>query len=152
NDIALLRRGQDRAFSRLGSAPSLTEQRHIEDIANSHKQLFADLELSVPTPASSDRLSDYWLKLLRPLQRFSPDFRHADLREFVKAGSIHTLTGIDAAIIEDARRVAADKTVGSFRNPGALREIRRTDMAGATTIDFHGSKRAWMTQFMSPLI
>jgi hypothetical protein len=42
--------------------------------------------------------------------------------------------------------------IGSFRRPGALREIRREDQAGNVTVSWHGSPISWMAQFMSPTV
>jgi hypothetical protein len=48
--------------------------------------------------------------------------------------------------------VARDKTLGSFRKPGALREIRRADQSGQETVSFAGSPLSWMSAFMSPVV
>ncbi len=59
--------------------------------------------------------------------------------------------GVEAAIVADATAVAGDKTIGSFRKRGALREIRRVDQAGHATTEFHGDPLSWMGAFMSPV-
>src|SRR5262249_24936596 len=109
-------------------------------------------ELSLPQPSATDRPINYQVKLLQPLQRFSPDWRRADVAEIVRHGNQRSLTGIDRAIIGDALRVATDKTVGSFRLPGALRAIRRVDQSGNVSTAFHGDPLSWMTQFMPAVV
>ena len=48
DDIARVRTAQDRELVRLGRGPTLDEQREMADFAAEHRQLFADLELSLP--------------------------------------------------------------------------------------------------------
>ena len=49
------------------------------------------------------------------------------------------------------RGTASDKTVGSFRRPGGLRESRREDQAGNVTVSWYASPMSWMRQFMAPI-
>jgi hypothetical protein len=135
-DIHQVRSQQERDLERLGHAPSLTEQREMADIADQRRQLFQDLEMSLPQPGAQDRPRDYEVALLRRLQRFSHSFRDSDLARLAAAGGL--ARGIQEAIISDASAVAGDMTVGSFRRPGALREIRRADQTGQVTISFAG--------------
>jgi hypothetical protein len=62
------------------------------------------------------------------------------------------LNGIDREIVGDAQRIASNRTIGSFRRPGALREIHRVDQAGHETTEFCGSALSWMSAFMSPVV
>jgi hypothetical protein len=150
DEIHRVRHQQAAELARLGDAPSLQQQRQITDLAARHRQLFNDLELNMPAPAATDRPATYQLALLQRLQRFSPTFRDTNLRNLAVAGGL--AAGIERAIVEDARTVASDKTLGSFRKPGALRELRRTDEAGHQTIEFCGSPLSWMSAFMSPVV
>ena len=130
-DINRVREDQNIRLEALGHGPSLEQQRAMALLAREHAQLFADLEMSVPQPRAQDRPADYHLALLQKLQRFSPTFRDSNLRAISAAGGL--ARGVEAAIIADARTVAEDKTQGSFRRQGALREIRRTDQTGQVT-------------------
>jgi hypothetical protein len=150
-DINHVRTAQQRELERLGSAPSLEQQRAMQLLAKQHKQLFEDLELNLPQPGPTDRPDHYKVALLRRLQKFSPTFRDSDLGRLALTGGL--ARGIEAAIVADATAVAGDRTVGSFRRPGALREIRRTDQTGQVTeVSFAGDPRAWMSAFVSPVV
>jgi hypothetical protein len=105
--------------------------------------------MSVPQPGATDRPRDYQVTLLKRLQKFSPTFRESDLRRLAASGLPR---GIEAAIVADATAVAGDKTVGSFRRKGALREIRRTSQSGEVTVSFAGEPISWMSAYMSPVI
>jgi hypothetical protein len=148
-DIIRTRNAQNRELERLGHAPTLEQQREIADIAAQHRELFADLEMSVPQPSATDRPRDYEVALLQRLQRFSPTFRETDLRRLARAGG---LGGIDKQIVQEAGRIAGNKTIGSFRRPGELREVRRVDQSGQEEIRFYGNPLSWMAQFMSPVV
>jgi len=148
DDIVRVRAEQDRQLDRLGRAPTLDEQREMADLAAQHRELFADLEMSVPTPRGNDTPVAYEAELLRRLQRFSPSWRDSNLTRLATAGALGR--GIVQGIIEDAWAVASDKTVGSFRVPGALREIRRPDRAGHEIVSFAGNPLSWMGSFMAP--
>ncbi len=102
--------------------------------------------MSVPQPGATDRPDHYKLALLKRLQRFSPTFRDSDLRRLAAAGGL--ARGVEAAIVADAQTVAGDKTIGSFRRPNQLREIRRIGQAGSEEISFSGSPLSWMSAFM----
>jgi hypothetical protein len=153
-DIHAVRNAQDRAFARLGgTGPSLQQQRQIADDGARLRELFADLELELPKPGATDRPMDFQVRLLRPLQRFSPDWRRTDLAQMARHGGMRGLDdGIARAILADAARVASDKTVGSFRVPGELRKIIRADQAGQESIAFHGSPLSWMRAFFPPVV
>jgi hypothetical protein len=145
--IVRTRNDQTVRLEALGSAPSLEQMRQMQVFAKQHAQLFGDLEMSVPQPGAQDRPIDYQLALLKRLQKFSPTFRDSDLRRLAASGGL--ARGVEAAIVSDAKTVAGDKTVGSFRKPGALREIRREDQTGqVTSVSFAGSPLSWMQAFM----
>ncbi|HVB15833.1 MAG TPA: hypothetical protein VNF04_04815 [Stellaceae bacterium] len=136
---------QDRALDRLhGHSPSLDALREMHDAAGRHRELFSDLEMVVPEPRPTETAADYQVRLLAPLQRFSPNFRQADLRRLSIVGG---LRGIDAAIVADAQAIASNRTVGSFRHPGQLRRIVRDG-----EVSYHGNPLAWMSQFLSPIV
>jgi hypothetical protein len=147
-DINRIRSDQNVRLEALGSGPSLEQQRAMALMAKQHQQLFQDLELNLPQLSATDRPHDFQVALLQKLQRFSPTFRGSDLHKLARAGGL--ARGIEAAIVQDAQNVAGDRTIGSFRRPGALREIRRTDQAGHETVEFAGSPLSWMQSFMSP--
>jgi hypothetical protein len=151
-DINHVRTAQQRELERLGGrAPSLEEQRAMQLMAREHRQLFEDLEMSVPQPGPTDRPGDYQVALLQRLQRFSPTFRDSNLGRLAASGGL--ARGIEAAIVADATAVAGDRTIGSFRRKGHLRELRRTDQSGqVTSVLFAGDPRSWMSSFMSPVV
>jgi hypothetical protein len=146
--INRVRTDQTIRLEALGHGPTLEQQRQMQALAERHQQLFADLEMSLPQPAAQDRPADYQLALLRRLQRFSPTWRETDIRRLAHAGG---LAGIDTQIVAEAQTVASDRTIGSFKRPGFLRAIRRTDAAGQEHTDFYGSPLSWMQNFMSPV-
>jgi hypothetical protein len=150
SDINRIRTDQNVRLEVLGHGPTLEQQRSMALMGRQHRELFQDLELNLPQPSATDRPGDYQVALLSKLQRFSPTFRDSDLRRLAASGGL--ARGIEAAIVQDAQNVAADKTQGSFRKPGALREIRRVDQAGHATTEFHGSPLSWMGAFMSPVV
>jgi hypothetical protein len=145
-DIVRVRDNQNIRLEALGTGPTLEQQRAMQLLAREHRQLFADLELNLPQPGAQDRPRDYRVELLRRLQKFSRHFGETDLRRVAAAGG---LSGIDKQIVADAHRMASDKTIGSFRRQGALREIRRTDQSGQVTeVSFAGDPLSWMSAFM----
>jgi hypothetical protein len=147
-----LRADQDRAFAQLGGAgPSIQEMKEMSATAVSVETLFSDLEMRVPEPDPTDRPVDYEARLLQRLARFSPGWKDTDLQRLARHGSGDALAGIDRAVVADARRVASDKTVGSFRQPGQLREIVRESEGSPTTVDFYGDPRSWMDAFAGPV-
>jgi hypothetical protein len=150
HEIHRVKNQQDAELARLGSAPTLTEQRQMTDLAARYRQLYQDLELNLIQPGAQDRPAQYQLALLQRLQKFSPTFRSSNLRALAAAGGL--ARGVEAAIISDATAVASDKTIGSFRRKGALRELHRTDEAGHETISFAGEPLSWMSAFMSPTL
>jgi hypothetical protein len=55
-------------------------------------------------------------------------------------------------IVRDAEATAADRSIGSFRHPGGLRTVTRTDAGGTRYVSYHGSCYSWMQHFMDPRI
>jgi hypothetical protein len=149
--IVRVRDDQNIRLKALGSGPSLEQQRQNNDLRERYSQVFQDLELSIPNPGATETPDQYRVELLSRLQSFSPTFRDSDLRRLDASGGL--AYGIQQAIVQDAQNVATDKTQGSFRRPGALREIRRTDQTGqVTSVSFAGDPRAWMSAFVSPVV
>jgi len=144
-DIHHIRERQTVELDRLhGRSPSLDALREMNDAAGHHRELYADLEMVVPQPRPSEHPADYSVRLLQQLQPFSRDWRDADLHRLAVGGA---LGGIDAAIIADAQRIASNRTVGSFRQPGQLRRIVRPG-----EVRYHGHPLSWMQQFLSPIV
>jgi hypothetical protein len=110
--------------------------------------LYSDLQQVMPEPGPTDTPDQYRVRLLAPLQKFSGEFRNADLRRLALTGG---LRGIDESIVRSAIAVANDKTVGSFRKAGALRPIHRTDPGGEQHVSYCGNPLSWMRDFMSPV-
>lgn len=148
DDILTVRAAQDRELARLGRGPTLNEQREMADLGAQHRELFADLEMSLPQPAADADPLGYRVELLSRLKRFSPSWRDADLTRLARSA----LWGIEREVLADARRIAGDRTVGSFRRPGGLRELHRTDAAGHRSVEFAGSPLSWMSAFMTPVV
>jgi hypothetical protein len=152
-DIDRVRRGQEAAFAQLGGEGSTLRQlRRMEDSARQFRELYQDLEQSLPSPGPSEWPDDYSIRLLQGLQRHSPDWRRVDLRKIAGHTGMEALKGIDRAIIGDALRVASDRTVGSFRNPGMLRAIHRTTPGGDNIVDYYGAPLSWMRQFQPRIV
>lgn len=120
----------------------------MEDLRAQHRQLFTDLEMSVPEPRADESWHGYRCRLLRKLQPSSRQFADTPLRELIGAG----FEPIAQQIVRDAARLARNPTIGSIRNPGALRRITRADQAGNEIIEWRGNPLSWMTQFMSPVV
>jgi hypothetical protein len=59
-DIARVRSAQDRELARLGRGPTVDQQREMAAFAAQHRELFADLEMTVPAPrgAASPAISN----------------------------------------------------------------------------------------------
>ena len=154
DEIHAIRQAQHRESVRLGGiAPTLDQLRAMADAAAQFRELYADLELGgLPQPGPTERPAEYQIKLLEPLQKFSPDWRRTDLAHIARHGGTRALSGIDRAIIADAVRIASDRTVGSFRVPGALRAIRRIDQAGQESIAYYGNPFSWMKAFFPPVV
>jgi hypothetical protein len=146
-DIGYVRHRQNRELSRLGRAPSLAEQCDMAALAERYRPLYADLELSMPTPRSDATPLSYKAELLTKLKPYSQQFRHTDLARM--ANIPNALDGLERSILADAKRIASDPTIGS-RN-GGLRLLHRTDAAGAKIIEFAGDPRSWMSVFMPPV-
>ena len=146
-DIHSIRRDQDRALDRLhGHSPDLDQLKEMNDAANRHRELFADLEMTVPTPRPDEHPADYNVRLLTPLQRFSRDWRDTDLRRLALSGE-RAFDPFARVIRADAQRIASNRTIGSLRMPGQLRRIERPG-----EVSYHGHPLAWMSQFLSPLV
>jgi hypothetical protein len=140
-----VRNEQRHAFAELGGeGSSLHQLRQMENTANQFRQLYSDLEMTVPQPNPSEYPPDYRVRLLRRIQKFSGSHHDSNLRRLHHSGG---LSGIDSVIIQEAQAVANDRTRGSFRNPGALREIHRSDAGGSKYVDYFGDPLSWMRQF-----
>lgn len=147
--VDAVRRQQDALFDQMGGvAPSLEQQRQMAAEAKRLESVFSALEMTLPDPGPVDSPDTYRARLLAPLQKFSPQFRRADLRSLAAAGG---LRGIDAEIIRSATKVADDPLVGSFRRPGQLREIRTVDPGGDVHTEFRGNPLSWMQAFAHPM-
>jgi len=144
-----LRRQQGRELAALdreqGRAPSLRDLRAINDLANEHRLLFQNLELTLPTPRADDSPRGYEVRVLSELKRHSPKWRHVDL--YPAAGAVKAF---GPEIRAAAQAVCDDVTVGSFRHPGALRKVEVTDASGRRCIEWRGP-RAFVDMFMPPV-
>ncbi len=134
---------------RQGYAPNLHEQRDMAATAARHSQLFADLELPPPAPRPGESPRAHRVRIIRELIGRAPtQWRDANLDYAARVGQ---LAPIEGQVVDAAQRVAADRTRGSFRRPGALREIRRADQSGCESVEYMGDPRAWMNAFMCPV-
>jgi hypothetical protein len=141
----------DREFSRLGGlTPSLDDQKQIAATAARLENLYQDLEMVLPSPAPTEDPSTYHVRLLTPLLPYTSQYSNvpaADLRRLALVGALDGAVGRE--IVRDAEATAADRTIGSFRRPGQLREIRRVE-GGYNITDYHGSPYSWLRHFMHP--
>lgn len=139
SDLAELDRHQ-------GKPPSLSDLRRIADLQREHAQLFQNLELPLPEQRGDDDAQRYEARLLTALARHSPTWRGVDIQAAARANA---LTPIGAEIRADAQAIADDGTVGSFKTPGALRRIEKTDASGRKITEWAGP--LWFgQQFMLP--
>jgi hypothetical protein len=130
-----------------GIAATHGEMREMADLKRQHDQLFRDLEMSgAPEPRDDEFPSQYRRRLVERLREFSPKFRD------VRLDRLSPDSAVFGEIVADAAALAADRTVGSFKSPGELRRIVRTDSSGREVISYHGNpKSGWMWQHMSPV-
>jgi hypothetical protein len=152
-DIVTVRRRQDETIDRLGlkPPPSIPRLRQANDVRSEFSELFQDLELPQPQPRADGNPTGERLDHLRQLQRHCPRWAKADLGRLAQADA----RGFENAandIVRDAKAVAADPHQGSFRRPGALRPIVRTDASGHKTTQWCGNPDSWMNRFKDPLI
>jgi hypothetical protein len=144
----------DREFHRLGGlTPSLDDQQKIAATAARLENLYQDLEMALPPPAPTEDPASYHVRLLTPLLKHAPQFSDvppADLRRLALVGALDGAVGRE--IVRDAEATAADRSIGSFRHPGGLRTVTRTDAGGTRYVSYHGSCYSWMQHFMDPRI
>jgi hypothetical protein len=118
-----------------GRPPSLADLRAIASLKQQNEQLFANLELQLPEQRADDSPVNYEARLLDQLKRHSPKWRSTDMLAMARANA---LGAVRAEIRADAQRVCDDVTVGSFKNPGALRRIEKVDAAGQKITEWAG--------------
>jgi hypothetical protein len=92
-----------------------------------------------PPPLSGEKLQAYRCRLLRRYQRFSKEFKLADL-DMIRDQSV--FDGVERSIYADARLASATPDAA----PGQLRQKTR-QVGGHTINEFFGSPSVWMDQF-----
>jgi len=92
-----------------------------------------------PPPLSGERLQAYRCRLLRRYQRFSKEFKMADL-DTIRDPSV--FDGVERSIYVDARLASATPDAA----PGRLRQKTR-QVGGHTINEFYGHPSAWMSYF-----
>jgi hypothetical protein len=152
-DIVNVRARQDRAIQDLGlkSPPSLPRLRQANETRAGFAELFADLQIEPPTARTDGNAMGERIAHLELLKHHCARWAKADLGRLAQADA-RGFDNAQADIIRDAQVVAADPTIGSFKHPGALRPVVRTDKAGHKTTTWHGDPNAWMSHFHDPLL
>jgi hypothetical protein len=108
-----------------------TQERTMDKSAFTAAQSRADRVLrafgdEAPPAVAGETLLEYRKRLLRPLQKFSPKLKAADLS---KISDVNAFEYFEDGILADAAAEAAQPTAASLR-PGELREIRTPDQSG----------------------
>jgi hypothetical protein len=91
-------------------------------------------------PLHGEQLLDYRKRLLRPLIKYSTQFKDVSLDELREP----LLTPIEKSIFADAIKASTDN---SSAPDDYLREVTTTDQTGRRVTSFYGQPRAWMNQF-----
>jgi hypothetical protein len=91
-------------------------------------------------PLHGEQLLDYRRRLLRPLMKYSTQFKDVDLDELREP----LLSPIEKSVFADAIKASADN---SSVPEDYLREVTTTDATGRRITSFYGQPRAWMSQF-----
>jgi hypothetical protein len=149
--IVDVRERQQQAIARLGipSAPSVSRLREEAEVAAGFKELFADLGLVQPMARGDGNSVASRIDHLRELQPLCKQWRKAQLGP-IAASDAGAFENIAADIVRAATAVAADRTVGSLRDPERMRPVTRVDATGVTVTRWHGKPTQWMTRFMPP--
>jgi hypothetical protein len=92
-------------------------------------------------PLHGEQLLDYRKRLLRPLQKYSTQFKDVDLDELREP----LLTPIEKSIFADAIKASTDNA--SAAPDGYLREVTTVDATGRRITSFYGQPRVWLNQF-----
>jgi hypothetical protein len=95
---------------------------------------------SAPPPMSGERLLDFRRRLLRPLLKYSTQFKDVDLDELKEP----LFSPIEKSVYSDAIRASTD---ASSVPEDYLREIITVDKTGRRISSFVGQPRAWMSAF-----
>jgi hypothetical protein len=90
-------------------------------------------------PLHGEQLLDYRKRLLRPLQKYSTQFKDVDLDELREP----LLSPIEKSIFADAIKASTDNASA----PDYLREVTTTDATGRRITTFYGQPKTWMAQF-----
>jgi hypothetical protein len=140
---------QARLNATQGHDPSSGDLAAMADAQARADPVYRQLGLvGAPPPLKGENPLDYRSRLASKLQRFSPQWRDADL--YAWKGKI--LANMEDAIYADAQKIAADKTIGDLRNPAKLREVHKVDASGTKITEFHGSPRSWLDAFAAPAV
>ena len=91
-------------------------------------------------PLHGEQLLDYRRRLLRPLMKFSTQFKDVDLDELREP----LLTPIEKLVFADAIRASTD---GSTLPEDTPREVVTVDRTGRHISSFYGQPKAWMKTF-----
>jgi hypothetical protein len=97
-----------------------------------------------PAPLPNESRFSYRRRLASGLQRFSDDWRRADLWRL----GADAMKAAEQAIIADTIAVVGDHAIGN--QDGSLREIRTRDISGREVTEFGGNPLSWMRTFMAP--
>jgi hypothetical protein len=91
-------------------------------------------------PLHGEQLLDYRRRLLRPLMKYSTQFKDVNVDELAEP----LITPIEKSVFADAIKASADN---SSVPADYLREVVTTDATGRRISTFYGSPKTWMNQF-----
>jgi hypothetical protein len=91
-------------------------------------------------PLHGEQLLDYRRRLLRPLMKYSTQFKDVDLDELREP----LLTPIERSVFADAIKASTDNASAP---EDYLREVTTTDATGRRITTFYGQPRTWINQF-----
>jgi hypothetical protein len=147
-DLATIRRRQDAINDRLTAVTrerplSLSDMQKLEQAQARADEVCRQMSTSAPMPLKGEDALKYRLRVARELQHFSKDWRDADLHVLARCDGFDP---VERAIYADATAMALRP---DFAPRGQLRKREEIDENGVKTINWHGSPKTWMRQFMA---
>lgn len=100
---------------------------------------------SAPKPMDGEKVRNYRVRLLRPYQHNSPDYKDVPKEELLALPPA-AFEAAEKRIYADAMTASASPTVAQ----GYLHMVKRADDTGRTHVLWFGEPRTWMSQFAHP--
>jgi colicin import membrane protein len=142
-EVAQLKRRESEIAARshdLSRAPT-----DVSDLADIHQRFDAAYSAigtsGSPSPLPNESRFSYRRRLAAGLQRFSDDWRQADLYRL----NNDAMKAAETAIIADTFATVGDHAIGNA--DGSLREIKTTDISGREVTEWAGNPRVWLSAY-----